>query len=251
VTFTPDAAVSGDAYFTVSNAGLSLESDKVAVTISAATVLAETVAPELTEGTYASVVVNYTAKAGWNTICMPFALTSDDMTAIFGDVWKAYEFNGFSDGELKFSTTTTFYAGYPYIVYSTAPTNTPLKKQNAAIDATANSDTYSTVTFQGTYAPIAKGDITDTWYGVIASGERGGQIAKAGANATMKGFRAYFTGTGLAGARLSFFDEETGITHILSADELNKGVYNMRGQKVEQLNKGGLYIINGKKQVVK
>ena len=251
VTFTPDAAVSGDAYFTVSNAGLSLESDKVAVTISAATVLAETVAPELTEGTYASVVVNYTAKAGWNTICMPFALTSDDMTAIFGDVWKAYEFNGFSDGELKFSTTTTFYAGYPYIVYSAAPTNTPLKKQNAAIDATANSDTYSTVTFQGTYAPIAKGDITDTWYGVIASGERGGQIAKAGANATMKGFRAYFTGTGLAGARLSFFDEETGITHILSADELNKGVYNMRGQKVEQLNKGGLYIINGKKQVVK
>ena len=30
-----------------------------------------------------------------------------------------------------------------------------------------------------------------------------------------------------------------------------EGTYNMQGQKVEQLKKGGLYIINGRKQVVK
>jgi hypothetical protein len=68
----------------------------------------------------------------------------------------------------------------------------------------------------------------------------------------MKGFRAYFDLPAGATARLAIYDDATGITSILDAKELNNdgNVYNLNGQRVENAHKG-LYIVNGKKVVVK
>ena len=246
LTFTPDAAMSGEAYIKVYNGdeSISLTSDVQAVTIAAALVLDESTGPSvaLSDGSAPSVVVNYTAKAGWNTICMPFALNTGDMTAIFGDGWKAYEFKSYADNVLTFEPTTTFYAGYPFVVYSETPANTQLKKQNVTIDPSANNDEH-TFTFQGTYAPMAAGTLTDNW-GLTAAGK----IAKAKNTTTMKGFRAYFIGN-LAGARVVFDGDETTGIHTIEIDNNVEGVYNMQGQKVDKMNRKGLYIINGKKVV--
>ena len=68
----------------------------------------------------------------------------------------------------------------------------------------------------------------------------------------MNGFRGYLEGN-LAGARISIFDEATGISRIYDADEVfgkDAKVYNLNGQKVENAKKG-LYIVNGRKVVVK
>jgi len=83
-------------------------------------------------------------------------------------------------------------------------------------------------------------------YGFTAAGK----IAKAKDTTTMKGFRAYFNGipAGGASARFVGLDDNTGISTI-TVDGGMEGVYNLQGQKVEQLRKGGLYIINGKKIV--
>jgi hypothetical protein len=85
-------------------------------------------------------------------------------------------------------------------------------------------------------------------YGVTNAGK----IQKATSAASMKGFRAYFTGIPAnATARLSF-DETTGITTVMDTKELNNDskVYNLNGQRVENAHKG-LYIVNGRKVVVK
>ena len=257
VTFAPTVAVSGDAYFTIESDDIAaFESDKVAVAIAAATVYDEAENPTVSEGTIASLVFKYTAKNGWNTICTPFALTSDYLTRIFGTGWKAYEFKSYSDGALGFQNTTTFYAGYPYIVYvETAAIHADgVKLQNVEITkTTAQYDQSSGAYFRGTYAPIAAGEWTknaetDVIYGVTAAGK----IAKAGASASMKGFRAYFDLPAGATARLAIYDDATGITSILDAKELNNDgkVYNLNGQRVENAHKG-LYIVNGKKVVVK
>ena len=257
VTFAPTVAVSGDAYFTIESDDIAaFESDKVAVAIAAATVYDEAENPTVSEGTIASLVFKYTAKNGWNTICTPFALTSDYLTRIFGTGWKAYEFKSYSDGALGFQNTTTFYAGYPYIVYvETAAIHADgVKLQNVEITkTTAQYDQSSGAYFRGTYAPIAAGEWTknaetDVIYGVTAAGK----IAKAGASASMKGFRAYFDLPAGATARLAIYDDATGITTILDAKELNNDgkVYNLNGQRVENAHKG-LYIVNGKKVVVK
>ena len=80
-----------------------------------------------------------------------------------------------------------------------------------------------------------------------------GKIQKGGASATMKGFRAYFelpAGTS-SGARLSFTDVTTGITTVMDASELGDDAFNLKGQRVDTPKKGGLYIIGGKKVIVK
>jgi hypothetical protein len=100
--------------------------------------------------------------------------------------------------------------------------------------------------FQGTYDPIAAPNMEGLW-GVTTEGK----IAKGTNTAWMKGFRAYFELPDGANARLSFFDDATGITTIIGADELNDDkAYNLSGQRVQNPKKG-LYIINGKKVVMK
>ena len=78
------------------------------------------------------------------------------------------------------------------------------------------------------------------------------RIAKGTDEASIKGFRAYFElPDGANGARLSFYDDATGITTVIGADELNDDkAYNLGGQRVQNPKKG-LYIINGKKVVIK
>lgn len=248
LTFTPDAAMSGNAYIKVYNDDISLESEKVAVTIAEALVIDEGVVSALTDGNAASVAVNFTAKAGWNTICMPFALSNDDMKAIFGDGWKAYEFKSYANDELHFDVARTFYAGYPYIVYSETPANTQLKKQNVTIEADVHADEYGGAKFQGTYAPIAAPNMEGK-YGVVPAT---GKIAKGGTSASIKGFRAYFELPSSAnGARLSFTDVTTGITTVMDASELGDDAFNLKGQRVDTPKKSGLYIIGGKKVIVK
>ena len=248
VTFTPDVAVSGDAYFTVSNDDVSLESDKTAVTIAEALVLDETVAATLTDGNAPIVVVKYTAKTGWNTITMPFNLSNDDLTAIFGTGWKAYELKGF-DGtsSLEFKESTQFYAGYAYIVNSVEPANNTLYKQNVTIVANPKNDSYNGATFYGTYAPMAAGTMTGK-YGVTTDG----RIAKGSASATMKGFRGYLElPDNVSNVRITLPGGEvlTGINTMdngqLSTDN---EAYDLQGRRVQNAKKG-FFIINGKKVV--
>lgn len=256
LSYTPNAAVTGDAYIKVYNAdnSIDLTSDVQAVTIAAALVLDETAAPgELTTGSKPSMVLKYTPKNGWNTICVPFALTTDIMNELFGADWKAYEFKSYSaETGLRFQNTTTFYAGYPYLVYvETAATHADgIKLFGTSIGKTsAQNDTYNGVTFQGTYAPMSAGTLDGKY--VLGTQNGATKLYKATASTTMKGFRAYFEAS--AGARLTIVldDEVSGIATIENGELQMENVYNMQGQKVNNVNRKGLYIVNGKKTVIR
>ncbi len=248
--FTPDKAISGDAYIKVYNDDIELTSEKMAVEINAALVLDETVGLGSCETGKQPVVVKYTAKSGWNTICVPFVLTSDILNQIFGEGWKAYEFKAYSNNELTFNNTTTFYAGFPYIVYvaEAATHENGLILHDVNISATsANYDSYGSATFQGTYAPMAAGEMEGKW-GITTDGH----IAKGGAKATLKGFRAYFElPEGATAPVLSLEDgPATSISLTPASAQAEEVYYDLNGRRVEKPTKG-LYIINGKKVMVK
>lgn len=258
VEFTPTEAVSGDAFFTITGTEINLSSEKQAVVISAATQLAETEAAELTDGTYTSVVVTYTAHNGYNTICMPFALTDDDMKEIFGPNYEAYEFKGYKNRALNFGPATTFYKGYPYIVYTTAPTNNKLYKQNVEITATAKNDEYNnqntsvnnSAKFQGTFAPMNSEELNGKlWMNA------GGYLNEATEGVSLNGFRAFFeVAEGEEHVSYLTFTNANGqVTSIssLNADKVSGKAYNLKGQRVETMKKGNLYIIDGKKKLAK
>lgn len=219
--------------------------------------LDENVAPEaLTTGTQ-DVVLNYTAKAGWNTIALPFSVSD---LSVFGTGAKAYELKGYQEGALKFSPATTLEAGKPYVLYVETPAEANGNYSFEAVDITATEPAamkFNGAKFVSTYAPMAAGTMAGK-YGVVPTT---GKIQKGSANASLKGFRAYFTlPDNAANARIVIDGEEvTSISAIDAIGQDNAPVYDLSGRKVSvssissvsSVLPKGIYIVNGKKMVVK
>lgn len=219
--------------------------------------LDETSSDAVVAGTYKHLALKRTFAKGWNTVCLPFTIS--DVEGFFGTGAKAYNFTSYSAGALGFTSVSTLTASYPYIVYVPNAITEGFELHDitiAAGDATASSRSQGDAYFRGTYAPMAAGTLTGN-YGVTSAGK----IQKAGSGASLKGFRAYFDLPAAAAHTLSFYDETTGITRVADASELmnNGKVYNLNGQQVQssmfnaqssKLN-NGVYIVNGKKFVIK
>lgn len=211
--------------------------------------LDETAAPgEIAAGTF-DITLNRAFKAGWNTVCVPFTIDAADIHAEA----KAYSFDDFdaNSGELTLNQVETLDAGKPYIIYVPEEVSS-LALNDVTINATAAQASYvqhGDIIFQGSYAPIASGKLVGC-HGVTTAG----LIAKASTTASMKGFRAFFINVP-ANARIAYVDndgETTSISGIEIANRAAKGaIYNLAGQKVERISQPGIYIINGKKQIVK
>ena len=201
-------------------------------------------------GTYAKADLKRTFEEGWNTICLPFAV--GDIEAAFGTGAKAYGFDDFADGELKFSLVTTLTAGVPYVIYVPAEITDLIAFENIVVEesnTTSSSIDKNGIYFRGTYAPIAAGEwtkanSTDDIYGLTADG----RIRKAGTEASILGFRGYFdipAGTEVKG--FVFGGDATGIDAIdHSSLTIDHSIYNLAGQRLNKVQKG-INIINGKK----
>jgi len=199
----------------------------------------------ITAGTF-DVTLNRSFVEGWNTICLPFAVT--DIEGVFGDGVKIYGFDSKNGDNLRFTSVDETEAGTPYLIKMPAAKSDAIVMNNVSVsDAAAGTVEQSSIILHGSYAPMAAGTLTGC-YGVNSKN----QIAPANEYTIMKGFRAYFSGS-VAGARISVFDETTGITTVYGADKLfgnDNRIYNLKGQHVENAKKG-IYIVNGKKVVIK
>lgn len=220
--------------------------------------LDQTSSDDITAGTYDYVTLKRPFLANWNTVCLPFTIS--DVEEFFGVGASAYDFSSYDNGTVNFSKVTTLTASFPYIVYVPAAISDDIELTNITIGSSDLEGWYNNhngVYFRGTYVPIAAGgwkkynnDDTRVIY-ILNNVE--GKLSKAGANASLKGFRAYFDVPAADAARLSisFNDVATGIGYIMPNGEIEVGsMYNMQGQKVQNAGKG-IYIINGKKVVMK
>ncbi len=259
------AADNAEMYIEVTYAGGVLKTDKVTRNVAAPTVLAlnETSTDDIVAGTYDLVELTRSFTAGWNTIVLPFAVSD---LSVFGDGAKAYDFTAYDNtgdaATLKFSKVTSMNMATPYLLYVPAAITAPVKFNDITVSSMALEDPNKRVDagifFIGTYQPKAAGSLTG-YYGVTNAGK----IAKATDQTTIKGFRGYIDLNNVSGresgmtdpapAKLTivFDDETTGITTVMTAEQMGaEGIFNIGGQKVEKAQKG-LYIVNGKKMVVK
>jgi hypothetical protein len=252
LTWEPQSTMDAvNAYVKVTYAGGTLETTPVSLTIAEVYTLSENSSVAVEAVNNETVMLQRTFAAGWNTICLPFAV--GDNTAIetlFGAGAKVFNFKNFANSMIEFEAVTSMTAATPYLIYVPAAVAGPIRVNNVTItgmNTTAGTVWHNNITFHGSYAPVAAGGLTDM-YGVTTTNK----LAKGNANTTMKGFRAYFEGT-LAGARIYTFDDATGISHVYQAAEVfgdDDRVYNMNGQHVENAKKG-VYIVNGRKVVIK
>ncbi len=205
-----------------------------------------------TSGLY-NATLNRAFKAGWNTVCLPFDVQPEDIC----DGAVAQGFSSCDTNGLNFAKVDVMEANTPYLLY--CPVAVEAGKVFKAVTLSAGapkSITHGDFTFTGTYAALT--DMAGKYGVAKIDGED--KITLGAAGSTVKGTRAYFTTTGAAvqSMKLNFFDGEvTGIEAVGGSDAEAFDVYTLSGVQVRRAAKTldglqkGIYIVNGKKQVVK
>jgi len=178
-----------------------------------------------------AVEVTRNLKAGINSLCLPFYTAE---TEISTNCKIATYKNG----------TTFTYADHAEanVPFLATAVDAAAEKLNFTDKTVAITPVSLGTTFVGVYAP----QNAENFYGI--NGE--GKLQKGGSGANINSFRAYLIA--VSGAReITFEDETTGLTDVSSKTSDGRGeCFNLAGQRVAQPTKG-LYIVNGRKVVIK
>lgn len=176
-----------------------------------------------------------------STICLPFAI-AEETAATLGKFYQLK--NTTTTDNVVFEEVTATEALKPYLFVPAATGTITIPSGTTFVAAgDVTTQTEGGVTFNGS---IASSPISSTIYGFASSGKL--VTANSG---TMNPFRAFLT-TSTPGARLSLYsleDETTGISGVNTEGE-TLHFYNLQGQAVKAPAKG-LYIVNGKKVIIK
>ena len=230
----------------------------------------ETSAPAAISGV--DVTVNRTLKANvWNTICLPFAMNSTQITSAFGSDAEIADFTGadvtgaYDEGKgyyvtsaikVNFTSVTEMEAHHPYII---KVTSAKTEFSVSSVNITAGTPTINRGN-ETNYKKIVGTYATETLIpdgGMFLSNN---EFKYSKGTSKIKAFRAYFDfynkleGYKTASAPSITLDIDgisTGISALnLDADKAAGTYYNVQGQQVAQPTKG-LYIVNGHKVIIK
>lgn len=226
----------------------------------------DTELPTAANGVKVKVVRTISANS-WSTICLPFAMTEEQVAIAFGTDVELADFTSWSSEEdddgnivaisVGFTDVTEIEANHPYII----------KVKNAITEFTADG-----VDIEAEEEPSVmvgkkkaeRGYMIGNYVAGTTIPENdlflnGSKFWYSKGRSTMKAFRAYFefadvlTNVEEAGARivLSFPDEPTGIDAVSKHIVCDGQTYNLLGGKVSDTLRKGIYIRDGKKMVVK
>ena len=218
---------------------------------------------------------SFAADGGWYTLCLPFALTANEIKTTFKDAlfneFESVSVNAQGVAQLKFKKVTETQAGVPYMVL---PRNGNTVENPVFTDKTIEKTTPQTITrtckasdgeqlsyqFVGVYDPtVVSGENNVRFVG----GNQGTELLIPDGKGTMKGLRAYFVFPNssegiITQAKLNIDDDST--TGIISINAINANhsnetnIYTLSGQQVsknQKTLKPGIYLKNGKKSLVR
>lgn len=210
---------------------------------------------EANNGKTVDVKLTRSLKAGlWNTICLPFNVTAEQVESVLKATGYVKEFDKEDEASatIFFKPATEMKAGVPYLIKPTADA-LMLEFKGVTIN---NVDELNRINGNrycicGVFGKT-KLRTTGTDLFLNAAGKF---VAPAPGKETMKGFRAYFnvpSNTSAAALNINIDGETTGINNIETETAVNGKVYNLNGQYVgNSLNglKKGIYVVNGKKVI--
>jgi len=203
---------------------------------------------EIVNTIIADVTVSREIKEGFNTVCLPFDLTANQVATAFGTGTEVYTFSENSadanDVTINFTKGDgSINANTPVLVKATAASEEQVF-QGVQIVAAAEAKVEGTnFDFVGVYALTTVEE--NDWF--IAQGA----LYKSAGNTNIYAFRAYLDNkTGVSEVKLFIDGLATRISEINGTAVENGAIYNVAGQRVQKAQKG-LYIVNGKKVVIK
>ncbi len=193
--------------------------------------------------------------AGWNSVCLPFAVSADD----FGTGASIEQLSSVSYGDGSEASSIGFTAvtgdnpaGQPCLVYCPDDvTEWSLAKTNVEVAASPVVASAEGVTMNGSFVNASIGA------GKYKLSSDGSVFGITGDKGKVYAFRAYVTADGGSSAPLSFSVSHddgctTGIGGVRSASAgAPAAVYDLCGRRVTAPVKGSLYIVNGRKAIAR
>lgn len=239
-------------------------------------VLNETDTDVPASATGVDVTVNRTINANeWSTICLPFAMNAEQVTAAFGSGVELADFRGadtkFDNDDnvigitVNFNPVTAIEANRPYIIKVVNKVTT-FTMENVDINSDENNAYFEfdngktgskRVVYSGFYGTYHAETVLDNNTLFLS----GNKFWYSSGNTKMKAFRAYFdfldvlTDKTASGARmlLSFDEETTSIQNPKFIIRNNTGEwYTLDGRKLDKKPTAkGVYVKDGRKVVIK
>lgn len=192
----------------------------------------------------------------WNTLCVPFAISGEEIKANFGEGTLVEKFEAVNGNTVNFANATSIEPGVPYLIKPTvAGTTYTFNGKEVSADA-PKAEGNADVTFKGIYSPT---DITNNGTVKAAGVTKDGKVLFVNAGSQTNAFRCFFTISDNASItpamlKVSIKGVETAINSIVmgNSNATDNAIYNLQGQRVNgnSLTKG-IYIKNGKKFAVK
>ncbi|MBO4551416.1 MAG: C10 family peptidase, partial [Bacteroidaceae bacterium] len=194
-------------------------------------------------GTYDVLTLKRTFEAGYNTICLPFAV--DDIASVFGQDAQAYEFFGLMGNDINFVKIDTLAAGQPYIIYLPEAISEDIVLSNISIDEESTQPGFvikDGTHFRGIYHLVT----SDIYSMELHKLNADGTLEKYAPGEIINGFRAVFS-IPWEGMTLRFYEDATGIRSIDNGQlTIDNVIYNLAGQRISKPQKG-IIINKGKK----
>ena len=190
---------------------------------------------------------------GWNTFCSPFSISSTDLKAmgITAKTLSSSTFNA-STGLLTliFADAASIEAGKPYLVKVNATVQNPTFEGVT----TVSSATPTQTTYADFIPTLGLTEVTGNTKEILFIGSGNKLLYPETLPGNLKGFRGYFRLKSDAAAAsslsLNLGEETTGIENVNCETITNNRYYDLQGRHVAQPTKG-LYIVNGKKAVIR
>lgn len=190
-----------------------------------------------------------------STICLPLALTAEELA----NVGKAYTLSAVNGSKATFTPVTAIEAYKPYLLIPSASgkllEEIAAAKDIADVPAEAKTSVSGSYSFVGTLQ--AKESVKQEGMEIYGFSASQGKFVHAGANASIKAFRAYISvpSTALSTAASRSIDIDfggtTGINEIQNAHSSSAAAtYDVAGKRVGK-NYKGVVICNGKKMIQK
>lgn len=184
-------------------------------------------------------------QGGINSFVLPFWVNANDLKSTSLATYSSSDNN-----EVVFTKVTEVGANTPFITVGYSKAEGAGEELTWSDKGFVATPTEFTAPFKGVYAPQS----AEGLYGINANGD----LQIGGTDAKIKAFRAYYelAAGQAAPAKISFEGEATGINSVAAATVANGAVYDLSGRRVAEKLAGaslvkGIYVVNGKKVVVK
>ena len=194
----------------------------------------------------ATVTLKRNLQGGINSFVLPFWVNANDLKSTSLATYSSADNN-----EVVFTKVTEVGANTPFI---TVGYNKGEGEENKLTWSNKGFVATTDIEFKDAFKGVYARQSADGLYGINDKGE----LQKGAAGTTIKPFHAYYEAPEgeAAPAKISFEGEATGINSVAAATVTNGAVYDLSGRRVAEKLAGaslvkGIYVVNGKKVVVK